>query len=94
MKTAVVTGASGGIGSAIAQRLAADGFTVVVGYNRSVERADSGWWQNSPAHGHRAARISVLDPESLAGPSPHLGGIAGLAGRARQLRRCDSTGAP
>ena len=65
MKTAVVTGASGGIGSAIAQRLAADGFTVVVGYNRSAERADSVVAKLS-GHGHRAARISVLDPESLA----------------------------
>lgn len=66
MKTAVVTGASGGIGSAIALRLAADGFTVVAGYNRSAERADS-VVAKLPGHGHRATRISVLEPESLAG---------------------------
>ena len=31
-KTAIVTGASGGIGREVAQRLARDGFAVVVGY--------------------------------------------------------------
>ncbi|MDE0238291.1 MAG: SDR family NAD(P)-dependent oxidoreductase [bacterium] len=65
MKTAVITGASGGIGSAIAQRLAADGFSVVAGYNHSVERAESLVAQ-LPGRGHRAMRIALLEPESLA----------------------------
>ncbi|MEM7271471.1 MAG: SDR family oxidoreductase [Actinomycetota bacterium] len=63
--TAVVTGASGGIGSAIARRLAADGHRVVVGYHRSVERADE-LVASLAGDGHRAARISVLEPDSLA----------------------------
>ncbi|GEM_PF-6008608 len=32
LKTAIITGGSGGIGQAIATRLAADGFAVVINY--------------------------------------------------------------
>ena len=65
MKTAVVTGASGGIGSAIARRLAADGFAVVVGYHQAAKRVES-LVSDLPGHGHQATRIAVQDPVSLA----------------------------
>lgn len=65
MKTAVVTGASGGIGSAITGRLAADGFAVIAGYHRAAERADS-LVASLPGQGHRAVRIAVDELQSLA----------------------------
>lgn len=76
MRTAVVTGATGGIGSAIAHRLAADGFAVVVGYNAAAERAEE-LLAELPGSGHRAARISVLDPASLDELAASLGAGAG-----------------
>ena len=64
MTTAVVTGGTGGIGSAIVRRLASDGMTLVVGYHSRAERAQALVAQ-LPRSGHRAARIAVEDPESL-----------------------------
>ena len=59
-KVSVVTGASGGIGVAIARRLAEAGSRVVVGYNsKSAEAVTIA--AGLPGEGHRAMRIPMLE---------------------------------
>jgi 3-oxoacyl-[acyl-carrier protein] reductase len=59
-KVAVITGASGGIGSATALRMAQAGARVVVGYNSKAEEAGKVVASLS-GDGHRAMRIPMLE---------------------------------
>src|SRR5688500_13025209 len=59
-RVAVVTGASSGIGSATAQRLAAEGFQVVLGARR-MERLEP----LAASIGARALPLDVTDPSSV-----------------------------
>lgn len=61
-KTAVVTGASAGIGAATARALARDGWHVIAGARR-VDRIAA----LAEEIGGTAARLDVTDPESIAG---------------------------
>lgn len=64
MPVAVVSGASGGIGSAIAHRLADDGMQVIVGYNSAREKADAVVAELA-GDGHSTAAMPMGDSKAL-----------------------------
>ncbi len=78
-KVAVVTGASGAIGSATAHRLAEAGATVIVGYNSNPAQAQA-VATALPGSGHRAMRIPMLE-------TPVIREVAAIV--ERDFGRCD-----
>src|SRR5664279_4348509 len=67
-KVAIVTGASRGIGAAVAERLAGDGFIVVINYSGVAKSAEA-LARSIEGKGGRAltARADVSDPNAVRG---------------------------
>lgn len=66
-KRALVTGGSGGIGSAICRQLASDGFEVIVHANRKLEAAQALAGEIVAAGGHaQALAFDITDPVATA----------------------------
>jgi len=71
MKTALVTGASRGIGEAVARTLARDGFRVVINYLKSGERARA----LASELGGAAVRADVSDPGQVESLYDEIGAV-------------------
>ena len=73
---ALITGGSGGIGSAIARRLADDGLTVLVGYRTGADAAQE---VAASCDGKaEAGHVDVTDEDSLAAAVDRAGDLGGL----------------
>ncbi len=75
-RTALVIGGSGGIGSAIAGRLASDGLRVLVGYAHGAERALA-VVDALPGAGHEALQVDATDRANLDGAASRIAALAG-----------------
>src|ERR1700687_1082657 len=84
---AVVTGGAGGMGKSICGALAREGMRVIVGYNRSADRARE-LVESLPGEGHAALPAPVTDSAALGGLAST---ISSRYGRCDVLVNCAGT---
>ena len=77
-KVAVVTGGSSGIGAATCAKLAEEGATVVVGYNKGEERARQ-LVAELPGVGHSVVSLALDDGQTIRGIADHVSKTYGRA---------------
>jgi len=86
-KIAIVTGASGGIGAAVAERLAKGGFTVIVNYAGNVASAEALVAKIEAAGGRAVtAQADVTDAAAVARMFDTAGGGQRRRSSPRRLR--------
>jgi 3-oxoacyl-[acyl-carrier protein] reductase len=84
---ALITGATGGLGGAIVRGLAAAGFALAIGYNRSAGAAEQ-FARSLPGDGHFAVAAPVTDSAALGAMAATL---HGRCGRCDVLVNCAGT---
>ncbi len=77
-KVAVVTGGSSGIGAATVRMLADEGASVVICYNKGLERART-LLEQLPKGGHRIQHLAVEDSSSVRRAADEIGNAYGRA---------------
>ena len=64
-RTILITGGAGGIGAAISRRFAAEGYAVIITYNRNADKART-LLQELPGTGHACLQVSIDNGRSVA----------------------------